>query len=191
MHLHRGLATSLTILGLALAAGGCSGGSSIASLPAASSDSYVLDTGDKLNIRIYGLDGFGSSPFMVDKDGMLSLPMLNKVRAAGMTTEQLEAHLHQVLLERQILNNPFVDIELATLRPFYIMGEVNKPGEYEYRPGMSVLTAVTIAGGFTYRAEEDSVVISRKVDGKDVTGKADVDEPVQPGDQIRVIEGWF
>jgi polysaccharide export outer membrane protein len=169
----------MMLLCLALVGPGCGGGPS-AHLTPPPAQGYVLDTGDELRINIFGLDGYGAVTYVVDK-----------VPAAGMTSDQLAASLRQLLLDREILKQPSVDVQLATLRPFHILGEVNKPGEYEFRPGMSVLTAVSIAGGFTYRAKEKDVIISRKVGGRQVTGKAAATDLIQPGDQIQVTERWF
>jgi polysaccharide export outer membrane protein len=180
----------MMLLCLALVVPGCGGGPS-AHLTPPPAQGYVLDTGDELRINIFGLDGYGAVTYVVGEDGNLTLPVLDKVPAAGMTSDQLAASLRQLLLDREILKQPSVDVQLATLRPFHILGEVNKPGEYEFRPGMSVLTAVSIAGGFTYRAKEKDVIISRKVGGRQVTGKAAATDLIQPGDQIQVTERWF
>ncbi|BBC72699.1 sugar transporter [Altererythrobacter sp. B11] len=160
-------------------------------LPPVADQGYTLDSGDKLRIQVYGLDGYGETTYLVGSDGTLSLPLLDRVPAAGKTPDELERDIRQLLLDRQILNQPYVDVEPVALRPFHILGEVNKPGEYEYRPGMTVLTAVSIAGGFTYRAKESEVIISRRVDGRAVTGKVTATDPVRPGDQIQVTERWF
>lgn len=190
MQPHRSSFKHLLLIGLALVGTGCGSGPR-AHLTPPPAQGYVLDAGDKLQINIFGLDGYGAATYVVNDDGTLTLPVLDKVPAAGMTPDQLELSLRQILLDRDILKQPSVDVQLATLRPFHILGEVNKPGEYEFRPGMSVLTAVSIAGGFTYRAKEKDVIISRKIGGRRVTGKAAVTDAVQPGDQIQVTERWF
>jgi len=190
MRLPRFIVRMLGIFALAAVASGCATGQT-EFLPAPQVTSYTLDTGDELRVEIYGLEGFNGTTFTVDDNGMLALPLIDKIPARGKTTEQLEGDIRQALLDKQILKEPFVDVQSVTLRPFYILGEVNKPGEYAYRPGMTVLTAVTIAGGYTVRANQKDVTISRKVDGQQVTGKAEADDPVMPGDQIQVVERWF
>jgi len=169
----------------------CSSAGSLPDLPAPQSEAYILSSGDKLRINIYGLDPFKDVIYAVGEDGMLSLPLLDKVPAAGKTADGVASEIREALLAKQILNDPFVNVQPASLRPFYILGEVNKPGEYEYRPGISVMAAVTIAGGFTYRANSDSFIILRDVGGRKIRGRAAPTDPIRPGDQITVSERWF
>ena len=95
------------------------------------------------------------------------------------------------MLDGQYLVDPFVDVKITQMRPFYILGEVNNPGEYAYRPGISMTAAASIAGGFTYRANEDSFVVSREENGRRVKGRINAEDPIRPGDQITVLERWF
>ncbi|AKH42836.1 polysaccharide export outer membrane protein [Altererythrobacter atlanticus] len=191
MRLPRGIMQVLGTVALGAMATGCTSTGQVDYLPPAQETGYTLDSGDELRVQVYGLEGFEGTSFIVDESGMLSLPLIDKVPARGKTTEQLEGDIRQALLDRQILKEPFVDVQSVTLRPFYILGEVNNPGEYAYRPGMTVTTAVTIAGGYTVRANQKDVVITRKVEGRAVTGRAEADATVRPGDQIQVVERWF
>src|SRR3546814_1364623 len=86
----------------------------------------------------------------------------------------------KILLDQQILRSPSVNVQVTKYRPFYIMGEVAKPGEYPYRPGMTVLTAVSTAGGYTFRADQDSTTVTRQIEGRSITeiGRAHVRTPV-------------
>jgi polysaccharide export outer membrane protein len=94
-------------------------------------------------------------------------------------------------LSRGVLRDPRVNIEIATYRPFFILGEVKKAGEYPYKSGLTVLDAVASAGGYTYRANEGKVVIRRA--GSTVEERHALDRPVLvfPGDNIRVPERYF
>ncbi|WNO54200.1 polysaccharide biosynthesis/export family protein [Stakelama saccharophila] len=182
------------LLGLAAAllTSGCASlTASLADLPPIENSQYRLGAGDEVRVYIYGLEAFNNTTFTVAGDGTLSLPMVDKVQAGGRTFSQLESGIKQALLERRILNAPIVNVQPSALRPFYILGEVNKPGEYTFRPGMSVQAAVSMAGGYTFRADQSAVAITRKVGGNSLTGRARVSDPIEPGDQIEVYERWF
>ena len=84
-----------------------------------------------------------------------------------------------------------ISVQPVRLRPVYILGEVKTPGEYQYRAGMSVLAAISVAGGYTFRAQQDAVEITRTVNGRPVVGKATAADMIQPGDTVRVHEKWF
>lgn len=192
MKIIRSISYSLCSLGLALALSGCTTETaSLSPLPPVANGHYTLGTGDEVRVYVYGLDQFNNATFTVADDGMISMPMIDKVPARGKSFSELEGAIKQALLDRDILKAPIVNVQPAALRPFYILGEVNKPGEYNFRPGMSVLAAVSMAGGFTFRADQRSVSITRAIDGKPVVGRASTDDPIQPGDQIQVFERWF
>ena len=89
------------------------------------------------------------------------------------------------------MRNPSVAVEVIAYRPIYVLGEVNKPGQYAYQPGMTVVTAVAVAGGFTYRAVEGYAAVVRTVEGKAIEGRASRQAFVQPGDVITVFERRF
>src|SRR3546814_5503682 len=94
----------------------------------------------------------------------------------------MEDQITKILLDQQILRSPSVNVQVTKYRPFYIMGEVAKPGEYPYRPGMTVLTAVSTAGGYTFRADQDSTTVTRQIEGRSITGRASESAPIQPGE---------
>lgn len=186
--------TSLfSVLAAAVLVSGCAGGggpSSLRPLPPLASQEYRLGTGDKIRLNVYGLDAMNAE-YTVGDSGFLSLPMIQGVTVAGMTLRDVEQAIANKLREQQILRDPVVNVQYVTLRPFYIMGEVRNPGEYAFRPGTTVQSAVALAGGFTYRATTGAVAITRVVNGREVTGSARQDTPIIPGDRIRVFEKWF
>lgn len=96
-----------------------------------------------------------------------------------------------MLRRDNLVRNPSVAVELIAYRPIYVLGEVNNPGQYAYQPGMTVVTTVAVADGFTYRAVEAYASIVRTADGKAVEGKASRQSFVQPGDVITVFERRF
>lgn len=152
--------------------------------------SYHLDVGDKVKVTVYGEDDL-SGEFQVDGVGNIGMPMIGPVHAAGLTTEDFTQAVQQRLVKGGFLVNPRVSAEVTNYRPFTIIGEVNKPGEYPYENGMTVINAVALAGGWTYRAEQNTVFIQHKgSDRKDAVAGSDK-TIVRPGDTIIVTERVF
>jgi protein involved in polysaccharide export with SLBB domain len=148
-----------------------------------------LAAGDKVRVTVYGEDRI-SGEYQIDPDGMIALPLAGTVKAAGLTKPALEAALAEKLTGKY-LRNPKVTVDIVNFRPFYVLGEVQKPGEYPFRSGLNVLSAIAIAGGTTYRANTSKVYIQR-------FGSTDLVEFVQsptisvmPGDVVRVPERYF
>jgi polysaccharide biosynthesis/export protein len=188
----------VAVLGALLAAGCASQGSDLPNLPPAPSlaQSYVLGPGDRLQITIFGMDepanqnAPNQNQFTVSDSGMVGAPLVGQIKAAGLTIAQLQDSLTTKLSEGYI-KNPKVGIEVETYRNFSILGEVQHPGAFPYTPNATVLTAVATGGGYTYRANESYAVVSRELNGKSITGKADPTTPIQPGDIIRIPERYF
>lgn len=157
--------------------------------PASGTSTYKLDTGDKVKVTVYGEDDL-SGVFEVDGSGNVRLPLIGQIRAAGLSVRDLEASVAAALAKGYLVD-PKVSVEVATYRPFTILGEVNKPGEYPYEAGMTVLNAVALGGGYTYRADEDEVYIRRKGSTEEAKLPADDRTPVYPGDTVRVDERIF
>lgn len=151
---------------------------------------YRVEAGDQLLVTVQDLDS-AKGEYVVDDSGAISLPMIKDVIVQGKGFRDIEDALENAYREAGILTNPMVTVQPGTLRPFYVMGEVNKPGEYAYRQGMTVLAALSAAGGYTYRAQTGAVAIIRTTNGQDVEARATEDTPIQPGDRIRVYERWF
>jgi len=150
---------------------------------------YTLGTGDKVRVIVFGEADLGGE-FVIDDTGIVSMPLLGQIAAKGRTVHQLEEDI-TAKLGAQYLKDPRVSIEVLHYRPFYIIGEVNKPGEYPYVANMSVLKAVALAGGYTYRANESSVYIRRKGGADEEKLPADDTTKVEPGDIVNVVERWF
>jgi polysaccharide export outer membrane protein len=132
-----------------------------------------------------------SGEFRVNDSGSVALPLVGSVHAAGLSTAQLGQAIADALIKAQLIRTPSVSVEVTTYRPIFVLGEVNHPGQYPYQPGMTVVTAVAVAGGFTYRAVEDRASIVRGIDGKAVEGRAQRQTYVQPGDVITIYERRF
>lgn len=155
------------------------------SLPASNGPTdYRLGTGDKVRVTVYGEDDL-SGEFQVDSTGFLRLPMIGQVRAAGLNAQALEGSITAAYGQGYLLE-PRVNVEVTTYRPFYIIGEVNKPGEYAYVNGMNVLNAVALAGGYTQKAADGHVYLRKNGTSKEIRVAADQTVQVMPGDILRV-----
>jgi polysaccharide export outer membrane protein len=180
--------TVLTVAAFALS--GCTG---YRPAPAAFHQStiepYHLDSGDELRITVFGQEGL-SGTYNIDQAGYISFPLIGAVPARGKTTAQLEAAV-AAQLRKGYVRDPDVSIQVERYRSVFIMGEVGQAGQYNYAPGMTVQNAIAAAGGFTPRANQQSVDITRKINGKIITGRVPISDPVIAGDTIYVRERLF
>ncbi len=158
--------------------------------PAAASGSgdYILGVGDKLRVTVFGEPDL-SGPFEVASTGTISMPLIGGVKAAGLTLSGMQKAIAAKLRDGY-MKDPRVSVEVVNYRPFFIIGEVMKPGSYDYVNGMSVITAVALAGGYTYRADKDGITIKPSGPGKDEI-RVEENAPVRPGDVVRVPERFF
>jgi polysaccharide export outer membrane protein len=161
----------------------------VAAMQPAGVDSYRLGTGDKVRVIVYGEDDLGGA-FDVDGSGTISLPLIGSVKAAGLSAHQLESEISGALADGY-LNDPRVNVEVTAYRPFYVIGQVNKPGQYPFVNEMNVLNAVALAGGYTNEAVEGSVCLRRNGGTKEECLDADETTKIYPGDVIRVPESAF
>jgi polysaccharide export outer membrane protein len=114
--------------------------------------------------------------------------LVSRIEARELTTQQLDAAIADKLRADQLVVDPSVSVQMVAYRPFYILGEVNRPGQFTYVANMSVLTAVAIAGGFTYRADPDDMTITRRVGDQIVEERVQRNTYVLPGDVIFIRE---
>lgn len=160
-----------------------------AASPTNSTGGYSLGAGDKLRVIVFGEMDL-SGDYQVDGSGFVRLPLIGEVKAAGLSVYDFEMQVKSKL-EEGYLKDARVSIEITSYRPFYIIGEVNKPGEYPYVNDMNVLNAVAVAGGFTYRANKDEVFIRREGSTKEQMFESDRPIKVNPGDIVRIPERFF
>jgi polysaccharide export outer membrane protein len=175
---------------LALLVSGCSPGASLPPLPAYNGAHYQLGVGDQVRLLTFGVEQL-SGTFRINDSGNIELPLVGSFHAAGQSTSELRDALAAELESRKLLRSPSVSVEVLEYRPIFVLGEVNRPGQYPYQPGMKMLTAVAVAGGFTYRAVQDRVQVLRSTDSPPFTGRADLDAYVAPADVITVLERYF
>lgn len=154
-----------------------------------SEPAYTLGAGDKLRITVYGEERL-TGEYLVDSAGAIAFPLIGSMQAKGLAAPTLASRL-AAALSKGYLDNPSVAIDVLNFRPFYILGEVNKPGEYPFAEGLTIFSAVAKAEGFTYRAENRRVFIRHKDGSQEILYRLDGNTPVQPGDTIRVLERRF
>jgi len=150
---------------------------------------YALGAGDKIRITVYN-EADLSGEFEVSGQGLLSVPLLGQVQVMGKTTGEVQAILTQKY-GKDFLVNPSVSIEVLNYRPFFIIGEVNRPGSYPYVNGMTIINAVALAGGYTARANHDGIKIKHSNESTQQERDAKEDTVVMPGDVIEVAERFF
>jgi polysaccharide biosynthesis/export protein len=180
------LAVFAACIGFTLA--GCAGGGeSLPPLPqsAATDSAYHLGPGDKLKIVVFGSEDL-SGDAVVGDTGVLSLPLIGDIKAAGLTPAQLTEAMKAKLADG-FMRDPKVSVSVTTYRPVYVMGEVTRPGEYPFASGMSVLNAIALGGGYSYRANQDYAVVTRDNRQYRATGTSHI----SAGDIVRVPERYF
>lgn len=150
---------------------------------------YLLDAGDRIRVIVYNEPEL-SGEFEIDGSGVVAYPLVGQVIAKGKTTRDFEEAVAAALRDGYLID-PRVSVEVTNFRPIYIIGEVETGGEYPYVNGMTVLNAVALAGGYSYRADEDRAYVQRAGTGYEVEYSLDAPVPVFPGDIIRIDERFF
>jgi polysaccharide export outer membrane protein len=156
--------------------------------PSATSD-YVLGPGDKLRLTVYGETDL-SGEFTIDGSGYARLPLIGQTRAAGYTARQLE----QVIagnLARGYMKSPRVSVDISTYRPFYVIGAVNRPGQYPFVEHMNAMNAIALAGGFNTSAVESVIFVRREGSTKEEELPVDQTTLIYPGDVVKVHTTFF
>jgi polysaccharide biosynthesis/export protein len=175
---------------LIIATTSCAPGSDLQPLPDTPPGPYRLGVNEEVRVITFGQEQL-TGEFKINDRGPITVPLLGDIPAKDLTTAELEQSIAARLKEKKLIEHPDVSVEVVSYRPVFILGEVNKPGQYSYQPGMTVLTAVAIAGGFTYRAVTDYASILRTSDGHPIEGRVPRNMLVQPGDVIDIYERHF
>jgi polysaccharide export outer membrane protein len=150
---------------------------------------YLLDAGDRVRVTVFEQEGL-TNTYAVDQSGYISFPLVGAVPARGRTVAQLEASIASSLRNGYI-RDPDVSVEVERYRSIFVMGEVGGAGQYSYVPGMTVQKAIAAAGGFTPRAQQADVDVTRTVNGEVLTGRVLITDPLLPGDTVYVRERLF
>jgi polysaccharide export outer membrane protein len=150
---------------------------------------YRLGPGDRIKVTVFRHEDL-SGEFELDGQGDFSLPLVGEITAGGKVVRELESDIETAFKDGGYLVSPQVGLEVLNYRPFYILGEVNQPGSYPYVNGMTIINAVALAGGYTYRASQGGISVQRGgSNGSKVS--AGPTTQVLPGDIISVPERFF
>ncbi|SEA13904.1 polysaccharide biosynthesis/export family protein [Microbulbifer marinus] len=155
----------------------------------ATSESYKLGAGDKINIRVYG-EADLTVETTLSESGVINYPFLGEINAKNLTTGQLESMITDGL-KGDYLIRPVVRVSINEYRPFFIDGEVKVPGGYPYQPGLTIGKAAALAQGFTERASKEKIFITRTRGGAELKFKADISTELLPGDIVTVEQRFF
>ncbi|MEN5298356.1 polysaccharide biosynthesis/export family protein [Brucella sp. TWI559] len=190
---HRKRGGQMALVALGLAAMMLSACSSYRPAPpafhAALTEPYLLNAGDRVRITVFEQASLTNN-YSVDQSGYIAFPLVGSIPASGKTVKQLEGIIASKL-RGGYLRDPDVSVEVDRYRPIFIMGEVGGSGQYSYVPGMTVQKAIAAAGGFSPRANQENVDITRTINEKVITGRVLITDPVLPGDTIYVRERLF
>lgn len=151
---------------------------------------YKLAAGDVITIRVFGEDDLSREKVRLSDAGTIPYPVLGEVRALGLTIGEIEKSITNGLTGRYLVN-PRVSVTIEEYRPFYINGMVERPGGYPFQPGLTVLKASSLAGGFKERASFSKISIIREGDPTGRPQKADINSPINPGDTVFIEESFF
>lgn len=151
---------------------------------------YKLGPGDKVRVTVFGENAL-SGEFLIANNGSVSLPLVGEVRAGGSTLTTFQTTIQEQLTASGMVRSPRVSADMIEYRPYYILGEVNKPGQYTYSIGLTVTKAVATAGGFTYRADNRKAYITREGAGSEAPVSVTAATWIGPGDTIRIGERMF
>jgi protein involved in polysaccharide export with SLBB domain len=149
---------------------------------------YRLGPGDQIRITVFNEPDL-TGPFTVGSQGTIAYPLVGSIRAGGLTIPEFTQALQTALGE--YVRSPSVAVEITNYRPFFILGEVQRPGTYAYSANLTVPNAVATAGGFTYRANRSRVFIRRANENVERSYPLTVATPVLPGDTVRIGERLF
>ncbi|WP_203074866.1 polysaccharide biosynthesis/export family protein [Falsiroseomonas ponticola] len=178
----------LPALGLAACA---NPGLDLPPLPDASRSAYRLGPEDQLRVTVFN-DPRLTGEFRVTDAGTIALPLIGAIQAAGRTTAEVERAVEQSMREKNLFRDPSAAVEVMTYRPVFVLGQVERGGQFPYQPGMTTLTAVAVAGGFNYRALRDYVSVTRVTEeGRAQEFRASRQALLQPGDVVTVFERRF
>ena len=172
-----------------LANGGSSSGRPVAAAPPRVGEDYILGPGDKLRISVFGEDNL-TGEFSVSGSGQISFPLIGDVQSAGRTVQQVRTAIKEAL-RNGYLKDPRVSAEVLTFRPYFILGEISRPGEYPYADGITALNAIATAGGFTYRANRKFIFIKRADSSREQRIRLTSGVMLSPGDTARIAERLF
>lgn len=150
----------------------------------------ILGPGDTLKLTVYGEDTL-TGEYTIDPRGELTIPLAGQIKAAGLSPDDLQAEIADRLKASGMLVKPEVSVNVINMRPIYVVGQVAHAGSYPYQPGLTVLKAIALGGGYTPRAAQNMILIDRDTSKGRMRLNANENTPVLPGDSITVRERIF
>jgi polysaccharide export outer membrane protein len=153
--------------------------------PALSTAGYRMTIGDHVRVTVFGSTSV-TSEYTIDETGAIALPPMAPLVVKEMTTTEAASLITKSYTQAGLYKDPRVTVDILSFGPFYMLGEVSKPGEFQYRPGMSLFAAVASAGGYTYRANRERVFIRKAREAIETEYELTSDIAILPGDVIRV-----
>jgi len=153
-------------------------------------DAYALNAGDSIRIYVYGEPDLTFHQLLVGPNGRISYPFLGDLKVAGKTADELQRMITRGL-QPDYLVDPRVAVSIVRYRPFFVNGEVNRPGGVDFQPGLTLRKAISLAGGFTERANRKKILLIADGDPDLVEQEVSLDYRVQPGDIFTVQDTFF
>lgn len=158
-------------------------------LPSINQVEYRLGAGDRINLVVFREEEL-SGEFQVNEAGLISLPLVGDIMARGKTLPEFRDDL-VALLGREYVRDPQVSLNVINYRPVFVLGEVARPGRFDYSENMTVFALVALAGGFTYRADQSKVFIRHEDGDEEIAYRLTSGGAVLPGDTVRIVERYF
>ncbi len=156
--------------------------------PVFAKGSYILGPGDKVEIKVFGQADL-TVETLLSNSGQINYPFFGEIKVTGLTVKQVEKLIYNGL-KGDYLVNPNVYVHVVEYRPFYIHGEVKKPGGYAYQPGLTVSQAIALAGGLTERASKEKIYLFKEKN-KNTKINASLTYKVNAGDTILIKQRFF
>ena len=151
---------------------------------------YVLHPSDQLHVQVYD-DQNITGDYQIDSDGFISIPLAGRIKASGLTPARLERAIVSKLSSGGVIKNPNVSVQIKGYGTIYVHGEVKRGGEFAFKPGLTIMDAVALAGGFTYRAEEGEAFVVHAGSNLERGYRLDRSIRIYPGDNVRIPERFF
>jgi polysaccharide biosynthesis/export protein VpsN len=153
-------------------------------------DNYTLNAGDSVRIYVYGEEDLSFDTLLIGQNGRISYPFLGELAVTGKTASQLQAEITAGLTPDYLVD-PRISVSVVKYRPFFVNGEVKQPGGVDFQPGLTLRKAISLAGGFTERANKKGALVISDNDPDRKEREVDLDYNVQPGDIITVRDTFF
>ncbi len=163
--------------------------------------SLRLRNGDTMEIRLGGVPieeiNQVTGTYVVDTQGFVNLPHIGRIRASGLTQEQLQAAIENTYKAKEIYTNPAITVSVPSQARFVnVGGEVRLPQRVPYTPDLTVVSAISAAGGLTEYASQSRIRVVRDTDVvvldlRKIRKNPGLDIPLEPGDSIEVMRSFF